>query len=120
MMLTWIARGLGLLVVLFISMFALDVFNAGYTPTELAVALFMHLLPSALPLLVALLIAWRWPMAGSVLYACIGVFVTVFFNTYTNWASLLLISLPVFVLAALFYFVARRAAPAAPSQPVAE
>ncbi len=57
--LLWLPRILCILFAAFISIFALDVFGAGYTASETLVALFMHLIPTGL-ILIALAIAWRW------------------------------------------------------------
>ncbi len=103
-----IARVAGILFILFVSVFALDVFGEGYSAGELAVALFKHLLPSAFPLLAALIVAWRWPLWGSAAYFCVAVFFTVFFATYRVPTSFLLISVPALVLSLLFYLAAQK------------
>ena len=55
----WAPRIISILFILFLSLFALDVFGQGYGFWETVQALFMHLLPSLL-LVAALLLAWRW------------------------------------------------------------
>ena len=60
----WIPRIVGLLVAAFISLFALDVFGAGYSFWETLIALGMHLIPTAIIILV-LAVAWRWEWVGS-------------------------------------------------------
>ncbi len=62
--LLWTPRILGILFALFLSLFALDVFGAGYTIGETIIALLMHLLPT-FALLLALALAWRWPGVGA-------------------------------------------------------
>ena len=47
---------IGILGILFLSSFALDVFGQGYSASELVVALFMHLFPS-LVLIASLILA---------------------------------------------------------------
>jgi hypothetical protein len=67
-MLFWKPRIAGILFVLFISIFALDVFDAGYGFWETLLALFMHLLPS-IALAIAVALAWRrWEWIGAVLF----------------------------------------------------
>lgn len=107
MMLTRIARGLGILFVLFVGVFALDLFGAGYSAGELAVGLFMHLLPS-FALLGVLLLAWFRPLWGAAAYAALGVGFTLFFHTYREPMSFLFISGPAFLLAGLFYWSTRK------------
>jgi hypothetical protein len=61
--LTWFPRILAILFILFVSLFALDVFKEGLTVLETLTALFMHLIPTML-LLIALVIAWKWAWSG--------------------------------------------------------
>jgi hypothetical protein len=68
----WTPRILGILFALFVSIFALDVFGAGYSFWETIVALFMHLIPVYL-LLIALAIAWRWERFGALLYITLAI-----------------------------------------------
>ncbi len=55
----WSPRILGVLIAIFVSLFALDVFGEGYSFWETIAALAMHLIPT-LVILVVLVIAWRW------------------------------------------------------------
>ena len=66
-LLVWTPRVLGILFALFLSIFALDVFGAGYTIGETIVALFMHLIPTFV-LLIALGLAWRWQWVGALVF----------------------------------------------------
>jgi hypothetical protein len=63
-LLFWLPRVVALLFAAFVSLFALDVFGAGYTFWETVLALAMHLLPVGI-LLVGILIAWRWEWVGT-------------------------------------------------------
>lgn len=65
------ARTVAILGIGFISLFALDVFEPGRPPLDIAIALVMHLIPSFV-LVFMLLVAWRWPLAGGVLYLAIA------------------------------------------------
>jgi hypothetical protein len=64
----WAPRVLAILFALFVSLFALDVFGAGYGFWGTILALFMHLIPVYV-LLIALAVAWRWEWAGALLFA---------------------------------------------------
>ncbi|MFH1585184.1 MAG: hypothetical protein ABIB79_00270 [archaeon] len=96
----WIPRVLGILFILFISLFALDIFWE-YSGWELFVGLFMHLIPSYF-LLAFLLIAWRWEKVGGYLYLLLALVFTVFFDTYKEPISFLLITGPVLLIGVLF------------------
>jgi hypothetical protein len=77
----WTPRILGTLFALFISVFALDVFGAGYGFRETALALGMHLIPTGI-LLVILLLAWRWEWLGAILFPGLG-----FLYLATSWGQ---------------------------------
>jgi len=97
----WTPRVAGLLFAGFISIFALDVFSEGYSVLETMVALFMHLIPTAV-ILIALGFAWRWERAGGIIFILIGAVFTIFFNTSEEWLTFLLISAPVLLIGVLF------------------
>ena len=85
----WTPRALSLLFVLFLSLFALDVFgeHLGFWRTALALA--MHLIPSFV-LIAVLALAWRWEWIGAALYGAAGLL-------YVLWASSMSITLPLAV-----------------------
>jgi hypothetical protein len=67
----WAPRALAIAFIGFVSLFALDVFGGGGSVAEIAVALAMHLIPSAaLAAIVAL--AWRREWIGAALFAAAG------------------------------------------------
>ena len=63
----WAPRVLCILFALFLSGFALDVFNEGYGFGETILALLIHLIPTFL-IVIVLAIAWRWEMVGAILF----------------------------------------------------
>jgi len=97
----WAPRILGILSMLFLSIFALDVFGEGYRFGELLVALFMHLIPSFV-LLVALIVAWRKERWGGGLYIFLGILYIWMFWDQGHWASYLIIAGPLFLTGILF------------------
>ncbi len=71
--LTWTPRVAGILFALFISIFALDVFQEGLGFGEIALALLLHLLPTFL-FLAAIALAWRWEWVGALVFGGFGLF----------------------------------------------
>ncbi|MDE2181867.1 MAG: hypothetical protein KGJ78_02475 [Alphaproteobacteria bacterium] len=69
----WLPRILAILLILFISVFALDVLEEHASPAQIATDLFMHLIPS-LVLLIVLIAAWRWEWIGALVFAGAGAF----------------------------------------------
>jgi len=96
----WLPRIIAIVFAAFISIFALDVF-AEYSFPVVLWALLMHLIPTIL-LVVLLIIAWKWPKWGGMLFILLAIIFTLWFNLYRDLISFLLIGLPVLVLGILF------------------
>ena len=84
-LLRWTPRVLSILFIAFIALFALDVFDAGYSLWETIVALFMHLLPN-LALLAVVILAWRWPWVGAIGFLGFAGWYLVTFGMTNNWS----------------------------------
>ena len=97
----WAPRILAIVFILFISLFALDVFSEGYSFLETIVALFMHLIPTFI-LIAVTWIAWKNEFIGGFIFIGIFIFLTVFFNTSREVITFFLISFPVLVIGLLF------------------
>lgn len=68
-------------------------------------------LPNALPWLLvwgALLVAWKSPAAGAVLFLAVAAALTIFFHTYRGLFPFLMISVPLIVISCLFHGDSRR------------
>ncbi len=63
----WTPRVTSILFVLFLSMFALDIFSMELGFWGTVIGLFMHLIPSIV-LAIGILLAWRWEWVGAVIY----------------------------------------------------
>jgi len=109
-LLYWAPRALCIAFALFLSVFALDVFseNRGFWQTALALGL--HLIPSAIVVLI-LIVAWRREWIGAVLFAAVAIWYSVGARRHPDW--ILTIGGPLFVVAALFLtdWLIRRQAP---------
>ena len=102
-LLFWGPRGLTILFILFLGIFALDVFDEGYTFSETLVALFMHLIPNMILALI-LILAWRWEWIGAVLFAGLGLFYILWSWGRFHISAYFVISGPLFLVALLFWF----------------
>lgn len=98
-LLMWTPRVLGILMVLFLAAFALDVFDEplGFWSTVGAFAI--HLVPSAIAA-IALAVAWRWSAAGGLLFILAGVAYAVMARDHLSW--ILVISGPLWLIGGLF------------------
>ncbi|MCE1253752.1 MAG: hypothetical protein LWX83_09415 [Anaerolineae bacterium] len=97
----WTPRILSILFILFISLFALDVFNEGYDPWQTFVGLTIHLIPSYI-LIAAAIIAWRWEPAGVVVYALMTGVYPLMVGSRAHWSVYLIMSGIPLLLAVLY------------------
>lgn len=67
----WLPRILALLFVGVISLFAFDVFDGESQLGEMILGFIVHLTPTYV-LLALLLIAWKWPLPGGILFVLMG------------------------------------------------
>ena len=99
-LLFWSPRILCLAFAVFLSQFALDVFNEGYSFLNTIRALMIHLIPAAI-IVAALLVAWRWEWTGAVIFPAAAAFYSVrVLPRHPSWA--LIMSVPLVVIAGLF------------------
>ncbi|MBL7111108.1 MAG: hypothetical protein ISS19_04120 [Bacteroidales bacterium] len=71
----WIPRILCILAILFISLFALDAFEAGISFWKQILGFLIHLIPSFI-LTAILVVAWKWELVGGIIFTIIGVLFT--------------------------------------------
>jgi lysylphosphatidylglycerol synthetase-like protein (DUF2156 family) len=105
----WTPRALCIAFAVFLSLFALDVFNEGLSVWKTLGALIIHLIP-ALIVLALLALAWRWEWIGAVGFMAAGGWYARTAWRHPSWV--LTISGPLFLIAVLFLVNwLRRAAP---------
>ena len=92
----WFPRVLAICYALFISVFALDVFGAGYSIGETILAFLIHLIPTFV-VVAALIVAWRWEWIGAILFLAFGIYYLVSSHG-EGWV----IAGPLFLIAVLF------------------
>lgn len=86
----WTPRVAGILFVLFLSLFALDIFEMQLGLWGTIVGLFMHLIPSIL-LAIAVFIAWKREWVGAVLFIGWAIWYVSFRREF-DWIALLMIA----------------------------
>ncbi len=102
-LLYWAPRVLCIAYALFISLFALDVFGEGRNFWETAFALFMHLIPTFL-IVILLVVSWRREWVGGVFFLVLAVLYVIssWNRPMITWGTYLLIAGPLVVTGALF------------------
>jgi hypothetical protein len=96
----WTPRVLAIVFVLFISLFAFDVFDGQYSFWETVLALFMHLLPSII-LTITIAIAWRWEWVGTLFFAGWSIFYVATFRDFPVSVYVIIAGIP-FLIGILF------------------
>jgi hypothetical protein len=99
----WGPRLAAILIILFLGLFSLDVFEMEASPLELLGGFLIHNIPSFV-LLVLLIFAWKRPAVGFVAYLIAAVLFALFFiRSLDALPSLLMFVLPILLIAGLFY-----------------
>jgi hypothetical protein len=97
----WSPRILALVFAVFMSLFALDVFNERLGLWRTLAALLFHLIPTAI-VLVILAVSWRWGIVGTVLFSALGAHYIFSTRGQMHWSAYAVIAGPLFLLALLF------------------
>jgi hypothetical protein len=106
-LLLWTPRMLGVAMALFVAAFAADVFVEGLGFWKTFAALLIHLLPAGIVAAIVA-VAWRWPVAGGLLFLAAGVGYAVMARDHLSW--ILVLSGPLWLIGTLFILGGTRAA----------
>lgn len=99
----WTPRVAAILIIFFISLFSLDVFEMEASPLELLGGFLIHNIP-AIAMLVLLIFAWKRPAVGFVAFLIAGVLFALFFvRDLDALPNLLIFVAPILLIAGLFY-----------------
>jgi hypothetical protein len=99
----WAPRVAAILIIFFVSLFSLDVFEIEASPLELLGGFLIHNIPS-IGMLLLLIFAWKRPAVGFVAFlAAAALFAIFFVRGPFALPNLLLFVLPLLLVAALFY-----------------
>jgi hypothetical protein len=99
----WAPRIAAILIILFISLFSLDVFEMDASPLELLGGFLIHNIP-AIGMIVLLILAWKRPVVGFVAFLAAGaLFAFAFVREASALPNLLLFVFPILLVAGLFY-----------------
>lgn len=112
----WAPRIAAILLILFIGLFSLDVFEMEASPLELLGGFLMHNIP-AITMLLALFLAWKRPAVGFVAFLVAGaLFAFAFVRDVESLPNLLIFVFPLLLIAGLFYADWKWLAPRPPGQ----
>jgi hypothetical protein len=97
--LLWTPRVVGILMCLFLSLFALDVFEPGVPLAQALLGFAVHVAPMAL-MLVVVALSWRWEWIGGVIFTALAGLYAVMAGEHFVWT--LEISGPLLLVGVLF------------------
>lgn len=100
----WIPRMLSLIFILFLSLFALDMFEGEAPLIEKIMGLLIHLIPSFM-LIIILIISWKRPLLGGIAFIIMSILFTIYFDTYKNIFTFLAFSVTL-VVCGILYIIA--------------
>lgn len=98
----WAPRSAAILIIFFVTLFSLDVFEMEASPLELLGAFLIHSLPSIV-MIVMLVFAWRRPVIGFIAFLLAGLFFMRFVIMGRDLGNFLLFSGPLLLISAMFY-----------------
>ncbi len=96
----WTPRILCIIFILFLALFALDVFEYSRGFWQIMLGLFMHLIPNFI-LTIILILSWRWEWIGGILFNAAGIFYLIAVRNQDIYAYIF-ISGPAFLIGILF------------------
>ena len=97
----WAPRILSLLFIVFLSLFALDVFSE-YQGLSVLLPLLIHLLPS-LVLLAIVIIAWKYDLVGAISFLAAAIYYIWMVGLDRHWSWYASISGPAVIVGVLFF-----------------
>ena len=97
----WTPRILAIAFILFLGLFALDVFQEGHSFGETIVALLMHLIPNFIVAAI-LVVAWKREWIGALLFFGLGIFYIGMTWGRMHWSAHLGIGGPLLLMGILF------------------
>lgn len=100
-LLLWTPRIFGILVCLFLSLFALDAFGSGKTFIQALPDFAIHVFPM-LVLLAVVGVSWRWEWVGGLVFTGLAMAYVYFARDHVSWIPV--IAGPLLIVGALFFW----------------
>jgi di/tricarboxylate transporter len=98
----WTPRILTIIFILFLGLFALDVFEGDQSLIKKLGGFLIHLIPNFVLILV-LIVSWKQEWVGTIAYTIVGIIYIVMFWGRFPFVTYLTISGPLFLIAVLFW-----------------
>jgi hypothetical protein len=99
--LCWMPRIIAILAILFMMMFSLDVFGSNASTGRKLLEFLMHNIP-VMVLTGILIIAWKWEVAGGILFILAFIGASIFFRSFSGNPGSLIVLIPFLLTGILF------------------
>ncbi len=103
----WLPRGIMILYILFISLFALDAFDPELGRMEQILGFLIHMIPSFI-LIAILIVSWRRPLYGAIGYISASILFTVLVHGPSGGSAFYILVTPSLLGALLFFLEYRK------------
>lgn len=100
----WVPVILIILIILFLALFSLDVFDPGVPFLKQILGFLIHNIPSIV-LIILLFVSWKYPKIGGIIIIVFSLVLTVFFHTYQRLDTFLMVSFPILLDGILFIVI---------------
>jgi hypothetical protein len=97
----WIPRLLTIIFILFMTMFSLDAFEGNESLGAKLVGFFIHNIPVII-LIIILIIAWKWEIAGGILFIVASIAGAIFYHAFRGNPGSIVVIGPFFFMGILF------------------
>jgi len=97
----WFPRVLAILAILFMMLFSMDCFGGTLKVKEQLICFMMHNIPAFIIMLVVI-VAWRWEIAGGVLFLLVAIAGSIYFRSFNGNPGVIIILLPFVITGILF------------------
>ncbi|MFH0867098.1 MAG: hypothetical protein V1904_12955 [Bacteroidota bacterium] len=98
----WTPRIICILAITFVMLFSFDVFEPKYTFGEQMLAFLMHNIPTLI-LIAFLVVAWKWELAGGIIFILISLFSIIrFTGFFTQNFGIIILAAPFLIAGVLF------------------
>lgn len=97
----WIPRALAVVSILFMGMFSLDVFGGNESFGMKMLGFLMHNIPVFIVIAI-LVVAWKWEVAGGILFLLAFLAGTIFFHSFTGNPGSIVVIGPFLIIGILF------------------
>ena len=99
----WSPRVLATLAILFMMLFSMDCFEGSYALKEQLICFLMHNIPAGI-VIVALIVAWKWELAGGILFLLAALAGSIIFKAFSGNSGVLIVLMP-FVLTGILFIL---------------